>query len=294
MTASRTLLESITASVIRFAVKPYLTGTKPVAQQRKHLDLLRFFPLPHAVEKEPTNIGGVPALKLTPASSQGTMLYLHGGAYSIGSPESHQDMVARLAKATRCTVWLIDYCLAPEHTFPAAQDDALAAYKAILELGKAPVVAGDSAGGGLTLSLALRLKAEGMDQPPALVTFSPWVDLTCSGSTLTSNAERDPMLNPDWLTVSAGRYAGETALDDPGVSPLYGDLSGLAPVLIQVGSEEILLDDAVRIEEALTAAGVSTTMTKYDGLWHVFQIHAGLLKRSQNAMAEVASFIRNL
>ncbi|MAR02157.1 MAG: hypothetical protein CMI00_16670 [Oceanospirillaceae bacterium] len=286
------LMESITARVIRLLVKPYLTGKVAVSKQRRHLNLLRFFPGPLGVQQEEVIIGGVPALKLTPAQSQGTMLYLHGGAYCAGSPASHKDMVARLARETRSTVWLIDYRLAPEHPYPAAQDDALAAYRALLSKGESPVVAGDSAGGGLSVSLALRLRDERLPQPPALILFSPWVDLTCSGSTLSSHAGRDPMLNPDWLTTAAGFYAAEAELTTPGISPLFGDFSEFPPVLIQVGSEEILLDDALRLHSRMKEAGVKARLSQFEGLWHVFQIHANLLSRSRRALEEVAGFIR--
>lgn len=292
MNPSRSLLESITATVIRTIVKPYLTGSVQVEKQRKHLDLLKLSPMPLGVSKTMTTLGGVETMKLSPKHAQGHLLYLHGGAYCIGGPNSHKDMVARLAKFTGRTVWLIDYRLAPEHPFPAARDDALAAYQALLDdTGEAPVVAGDSAGGGLTLSLALTLRDQGITLPPSLVLFSPWVDLTCSGGTLTSNQAVDPMLNPDWLTASSKLYAGATAVTDPGVSPLYGDFSGLPKVLIQVGSDEILLDDSLRLEAQMKAAGADVTLHQYQGLWHVFQIHASLLSRSRQAMEQVAAFI---
>lgn len=220
------------------------------------------------------------------------VLYLHGGGYVLGSLDTHAELMARVAAACRAPVLGVDYRLAPEHPYPAAVDDALQSYERLLEAGIQPnsiVVAGDSAGGGLALALLLRLKAEDKPLPAGAVLFSPWSDLTGSGESVKTRIDADPMISPALLNPMAELYLNGHDANDPQVSPLFGDLSGLPPLLIQVGDDEILLDDSTRLDAAAKAAGVSTTLEIFDGAFHVFQ-NQPHLPESAEALASMGTF----
>lgn len=220
------------------------------------------------------------------------LLYLHGGGYVLGSLDTHAELMGRLAKACRAPVLGVDYRLAPEHPYPAAVEDAVASYDRLLANGiKADqiVVAGDSAGGGLTLACLLALKAQGKPQPAGAVLLSPWTDLTGSGESSRTRAALDPMISPEILLPMARRYYGDTDPTDPGVSPLFGDLTGLAPLLIQVGDHEVLLDDSTRLAQRAKAQGVAAELEIYEEAFHVFQNVPGL-PESGDALASIGRF----
>ena len=220
-----------------------------------------------------------------------TVLYLHGGGYVSGGPVTHRALTSHLAKLADASVAVADYRLAPEHPFPAALDDAHRAYLALLEKGHAPerlAVAGDSAGGGLTLALLQRLRDEGQPLPACALMFSPWVDLTLAETPLTVPGEA--MLNRQWLAFAAEAYAGDQR-DSAGASPLLGNLDGLPPLLIQTGSDEILANDSERLAEALDRADCDARYQSYPGRWHVFQLHAGMLHDADLALAECRDFL---
>src|SRR5438552_1164232 len=228
--------------------------TRPaMAEQRAQFETMaEVFTLPADASVEAVDAGGVPAEQVTVAGADGTrtILYLHGGGYCIGSPRTHREFAARLARAADATVVLIDYRLAPEHPFPAAAEDATAAYRWLLGRGQAParlVVAGDSAGGGLTVATLVSLRDQGVVLPAAAVCLSPWVDLEASGESMTTKAGADPLIDREGLDQMAAHYLGGADARTPLASPLYADLAGLPPVLIQVGTAEVLLDDAVRL-----------------------------------------------
>jgi acetyl esterase/lipase len=242
-------------------------------------------------------MGSVPARRLTPRGAQAgrAILYLHGGAYVIGGPSSHGKLAAQIGHAAQAEVFFPEYRLAPEHPFPAALEDALAAYRWLLQQNQPPqriVIAGDSAGGGLALAVAMAIRDAKLPQPAALVLISPWVDLTLSGESHHSKRDRDPMLRASWLAACAMHYAGPKALDDPELSPVFGDLYGLPPLLIQVGTEEILLSDSERLAKRAQKAGSPARLSRYDGLWHDFQVHAGALPESDRALSEIGAFIQ--
>jgi acetyl esterase/lipase len=200
------------------------------------------------------DLGGVPGewLEMPGAVAGRVFLLLHGGGYSSGSPRTHRPLAALIGEATRTRVIMPDYRLAPEHPFPAGLEDALTSYRWLLAQGLAPeniVVGGDSAGGGLTLSLLLRLRAAGVAQPRAAVLLSPWTDLTMSSPSYDTQRERDPGMTREALQRSAAWYAGATDRADPIASPLFADLHGLPPLLVQVGGAEIMLDDARLVAE---------------------------------------------
>ncbi len=268
----------------------------PIAGQRWIIRALTAATLtPHGVRRVDGTLGGLACEWQRPAQdSDKVMLYLHGGAYLIGSPATHRAITGHLAKRCKLAVCALDYRLAPEHPFPAALDDGVAAYQALLNQGyrgEQIVLAGDSAGGNLALGLALRLKQASLPMPSALVCFSPLTD--ASLGQLHKPAAGDPLLSVAWIE-QAGALFCPPAVDrrDPFLSPVYADLSGLPPLLIQVGEDEVLLNDSLRLAERATAAGVAVQLQRYSGCWHVFQAHAGLLHVADLALARVASFLQ--
>jgi epsilon-lactone hydrolase len=281
---------------IRLALRPFLAPWIPLAVQRAWgtIAALSTRGAP-GVTSRALDMGGVPALRLTPAAtaSSAALLYLHGGAYVIGGPGSHRKLAGQLAHATRRETFFVDYRLAPEHPFPAALDDAVAAFRWLLTQGYAAdriVIAGDSAGGGLALAAAMALRDRKLPLPASLVLISPWTDLTLSGESHASRADADPMLRASWLADSARRYANGRPLTDPLLSPLFGELAGLPAMLIQVGSEEILLSDAERLAERARAGGIAVQFERFDGLWHDFQVHARALPEADRALAGIGAF----
>lgn len=287
------IMQAVMRRLVTLTVKSHLNPRVSVATQRKRLNLLRYTPMPGGIRETHTTLAGIDTRRLTPTPSHGAILYLHGGAYCTGSPDSHREMVARIARSSEREAFILDYRLAPESPYPAALDDALAAYEALLAEHQDIVIMGDSAGGGLSMALTEALANTEYAQPSALVLLSPWCDLTCEGPTITGNKKIDPMLHPDWLTSSAAMYAAETSLTDKGISPLYGDMSGYPRTLIQVGSDEVLLSDATRAEEAMKKAGVDVELQVYDGMWHVFQFHAAILKSSKKAVYKIGNFLKD-
>jgi acetyl esterase/lipase len=222
----------------------------------------------------------------TPRHGNKVIVYLHGGGYVLGSAQTDLGLPLRIGPAAGVPVLSVDYRLAPEHPYPAALDDALNAYRWVLAhgyRGRDIAVMGDSAGGGLTLALALAVRNAKLPQPAALLALSPVTDLTMSGDTRASLAGVDPVLTGD----SAERfaiYAGEHDPRDPLISPVYGDLKGLPPLLIQVGTREILLSDAVRFARNAREAGVDVTLDVWEGMWHVFQVNPGVPEARQAAL----------
>jgi epsilon-lactone hydrolase len=239
--------------------------------------------------------GGIPGeFVTTPASrSDRYVLFLHGGGYVTGSPALYRNFTWRLATAVRARVLAIDYRLAPEHPFPAALDDALAASR-WLHAGMADpqrtAVIGDSAGGGLALALLLRLRDDGLERPAAAVVLSPWTDLALTGSSFSSNAKSDPMLKPEDAQLFAACYLAGADPHDPYASPLYGDLTGLPPMLIQVGSDEILYDDAVRMAENLRKAGCCVQLEVWARMPHVWHLFAPVMPEAVEAIAQIGAF----
>jgi acetyl esterase/lipase len=255
-------------------------------------------PPPEGVTVVPGTLGGRPAEWLTPVgpSPVGTVLYLHGGGYCIGSLDTHRDLGARLAVAAGATVVTLDYRLAPEHPFPAAVDDACAAYAELSAEGSGAgplAVAGDSAGGGLTMATLLALRASGSPLPAAAACLSPWVDLTQQAPSFDSMAGLDPMVTKVGLDVMADAYLAGADPADPLASPLFApDLAGLPPILIEVGEHEVLLDDAVRLADRIGADGGTVSLTVWPRLIHVFQAFPGsLIPEADQSIAAVGSFL---
>ncbi|MGE3590055.1 MAG: alpha/beta hydrolase [Ilumatobacteraceae bacterium] len=222
------------------------------------------------------------------------VVYLHGGGYCIGSLTSHRAMLTHLAAATEGRVLAVDYRLAPEHPFPAALDDAIAAYR-FVAAGHDPrsiVLAGDSAGGGLTVATLMALRDAGDRLPAGGICLSPWTDLSQSGATIHSNATIDPMVRADDLDRWADAYAGTTDPRRPELSPLFGDLTGLPPLHIEVGTAEVLLDDSRRLAARVRASGGEVTYLEGEDLVHVWHFFAGLVPEADEAIRRVAAFVR--
>jgi acetyl esterase/lipase len=255
-------------------------------------------PPPDGVNVRPGRLGGCPAEWLTPegAVPGAVVLYLHGGGYCTGSLDSHRGLAGRIALASGCAVATLEYRLAPEHRFPAAVDDATAAYGELLASGIRPeriAVAGDSAGGGLTVATLLALRAGGSPLPGAAVCLSPWVDLTQSSPSYTELADVDPMVSKSGLDEMAGAYLGGTDPRQPLASPLFAeDLGGLPPVHIEVGAREVLLDDATRLAGRIRDAGGRADLTVWPELIHVFQAFPGpLVPEADESIAAVGTFL---
>lgn len=279
------------------AANPVGSGT--IAEMRANMEAQQGgLALPADVVVNDLTVAGCPARRIrTPGvrEDRGT-LYLHGGGYVMGSVNTHQELMARIARGTNAQVLGLDYRLAPEHPYPAAVEDAVGAYLWILEQGIAPgkvVIAGDSAGGGLTVATLLALKARGAPLPAGAVLFSAWTDLTASGASVQTRAEADPMIGGNVLAPMAAHYAAATTVNAAGVSPLFGDLAGLPPLLIQVGDAEVLLDDSTRLHARARAAGVDTTLRVFDEAFHVFQAIPALPEAAE-AICDMAAFFERV
>jgi monoterpene epsilon-lactone hydrolase len=228
------------------------------------------------------------------ADEQHVILYFHGGGYVSGSVAIHKLLCTSLAQATDVRILLPEYRLAPENPFPAALEDALSAYGWLLAQGFKPadtIIAGDSAGGGLALATTLALRDASEALPVAVVCLSPWADLTLAGESYQSKAKTDPILTARKLHHWALSYTDEENLSNPLVSPVYADFHDLPPLLIQVGSEEILLDDAIAVAEKAKAAGLDVTLKIWPGMWHVWHATGTWLPESREALEEIGKFV---
>jgi epsilon-lactone hydrolase len=223
------------------------------------------------------------------------ILYLHGGAYIAMSPKTHRAITSRLATGSDASLFALDYRLAPEHPFPAALEDALATYRALIAAGTPAsriIVAGDSAGGGLALALLLAVRDAKDQLPAAAVLFSPWTDLAATGNSIIANDAADALFFGAWVARTARHYLGDTPATDPLVSPVYADLTGLPPLLIQVSDSEVLLDDSRRVAENARQAGVEATLQIWPALPHDWQMFAPILPEARAALRDAAAFIR--
>ena len=269
-----------------------------IEEQRATMDALtsQFQPA-EDVRCERVDAGGVPGEWITTpeAAHERVVYYLHGGGYVIGSINTHREMISRLSRAAGARVLAIDYRLAPENPFPAAVEDSTAAYRWLLSTGVDPdrlVIAGDSAGGGLTVATLVALRDAGEPLPAAAVCLSPWVDLEQVGESMTTKAEADPMIQREAGLQWANAYLGDAHPRTPLAAPLYADLRGLPPLLIQVGTEEALLDDSTRLAERAKAAGVDVALEVWDDMIHVWQFFAAMLPEGQQAIDRIGEFIR--
>jgi acetyl esterase/lipase len=276
---------------------PMTQGDDPIALREGMAAATAAAPPPENATVERIEVGGVPA-EWTDANGverDAAFVYLHGGGYIMGNLDSHRNLVANLSRAAGIRALSVDYSLAPENRFPRAVEDAVAAVQYVHAQGIAPgrvVVAGDSAGGGLTAATLIALRDRGIPLPAAGVLISPWLDLTQSGSTMDSLADADPMVSRQLLDLCTRCYVGDGDPRAPLASPLFADLSGLPPLLIHVGTAETLLDDARRFDAAARKAGVDATLEEWDEMIHVWHTFAGLLPEAQQAIDRIGAFVK--
>jgi monoterpene epsilon-lactone hydrolase len=266
-------------------------------QRQAHDALAAQFPLADDVRYEPVDAGGVPAEWIgAPSADSGRVIYdLPGGGYAIGSINTHREMISRISRASGARALAIDYRLAPEHPFPAAVEDSTAAYRWLLSTGADPartVIAGDSAGGGLTVATLVALRDAGDPLPSAAVCLSPWIDMEALGKSMTTKAEADPTVERQALLQMAKAYLGDADPRTPLAAPLHADLTGLPPLLIHVGTAETLLDDSTRLAERAKSAGVDVTLEPWDDMIHVWQYFSAMLPEGQQAVDRIGEFIR--
>jgi acetyl esterase/lipase len=270
-----------------------------LAEQRVIFEQLQTAqPLADDVETFPAVVAGVPVvqIKVSARETEGVVVYFHGGAYTMGSAKAGAGLASELARSARSRAVCVDYRLAPEHPYPAALEDALAVYQELLDSGipaSDVALAGESAGGGLAVALLAALAARGLPQPSCAVVFSPWVDLTLSGSSLLMKAAVDPTLTAAGLQRRAADYVGDADPADCLISPVFADLRGLARMLIQAGSHEILLDDAVRLAARAAQNDVAVALEITPGVPHVFQAFAAMLDDADAALTRAGSFTWN-
>ena len=298
----QTILKALARLTLRVLYKPFHGPPIPLAFSRRWQGMVAGAARPPAgVERREIDLGGIPALHLrdgapaAPAAERAAILLCHGGNFVSGGFRTHGAFAAWVARLTGADVYLPAYRVAPEHPHPAATDDLFAAYRGVLDLGHSPTrsaVLGDSAGGALAVAFVRTLPEMNVPSPAALVLLSPFLDLTLSSVSVGANARRDPMLRRSWLELGAGAYASGLTRSDPRISPLYADLRTLPPTLIQVGTDEVLLDDATRFADRGYAAGVDVELQTFDGWWHDFQVFAGSLKGARESLEDVAAFLR--
>ena len=261
-----------------------------VSEQRRLLrDLLSAQPLPPGITVTAAALGGVPTADVTVdgIEPRHVVLYFHGGVYVMGDAALAADLASQVARRSRARAVSVDYRLAPEHPYPAAVDDALAAYEALLEDGTAPsdiAFAGESAGGGLAIATLVNARDHGLPRPAAAYVMSPYADLTLAGTTMQTKRDADPLLSPEALRARVGDY---TSGQDPAlglISPIFADLSGLPPLIIQAGTHEVLLDDAIRLARQAATADVEVTLDITPGVPHVFQAYHPILDEAAAAL----------
>jgi acetyl esterase/lipase len=271
-------------------------GAVTLEQQREFFDSdMAAVPLPPGCDSEALTLGAVPAERIVhPGATAGrVLLYLHGGGYVFGSLRSHRHLVARLAVAAGAEAFHLDYRLAPEHPYPAALDDALDAYRALLARGVDParlVVGGESAGGGLATALLLKLRQAGLPQPAGLYLISPWLDMTTAGASYAKVGTRDPMIAADRIALVAQAYLG-AAGDDAFTSPVRADPAGLPPMLIQVGSEEVLLSDSTSFAANAALAGIEVRLHVWAEMPHAFPLFHTALRAGLRAIEEAGAWM---
>ncbi len=254
-------------------------------------------PVPDDVVTTPGELGSVPVISIDipGTTTDGVILYFHGGFFAIGSAATSVGLASDLARTARMQVATVDYRLAPEHPYPAAPQDAMTAYRALLDSGTdvtRVALAGESAGANLAVVTLAAVQRAGLPQPASAVLMSPLADLTAAGQSITANADVDPVITADAVRVRSRDYLGAADPRDPAVSPVYGSLAGLPPLLIQAGSHEILLDDAIRLAARAAYDDVAVTLDVVPGVPHAFQAFAAILDEGQAALTRAGAFLR--
>ncbi len=286
----------LTRALLRLRMR-FRKPDAPMSERRARLDRMGgAIAAADGVRIVPDEVDGRYAEWLIPegAAEDETVLYLHGGAYTAGSCASHRNAVSHIARAAGIRLLMPEYRLAPEHPFPAALEDGLAAYRWLLQRGADPrkvILAGDSAGGGLALALMVAARDEGTPLPGAAALISAWTDLAATGGSLKSRNDKDPWFDADEIAPMARNYHQDTAPRHPLVSPLYASLEGLPPLMLQVGDHEVLLNDSTRLAEKAREAGVDVTLRVWQGMWHVWHFFVGRMPEAKQAVLEMAAFM---
>lgn len=242
---------------------------------------------------ETNDLGGVAAVAITApgASRDRVILHFHGGGWVSGSPNSHAGMLGELSRAAESQVIVIDHSLAPEHPFPASYDESIRSYEAVRMLGKPFAVTGDSSGGGMALNVLAYASSQGHQDARAALLISPWADLTLSLPSISQLADRDPMVDVDALRDAVRAYAGNHDLKNPHISPLFADMHNFPPLLIHVGSDEILLDDSLEIDRKVRAAGGRSYLEVWPEMLHVWHIQTGVLPQAHDGLKRAGEFL---
>lgn len=293
----------ITNLILRLVEKPYLARETDYLSARMAMDikLQRLFALPAATHQQPDRLSHdgrhVPVLWVSVgrARRRAILLYFHGGAYVLGSPRSHRHVAAQVSALTGMRAVVPDYLLAPENPFPAAVEDAVICYRALLDAGYDPAsiaLCGDSAGGGLALALLHEIGVHGLAPPSCLVAFSPWTDLTLAGASMRENVASDVLLPVERVTEIRDTYLAGADPHDPRASPLFGRFGHAGPVLIQASRTELLRDDARRMKHRLEAQGCAATLDLWSDVPHAFQVFLGHIPEADEAIARAAQFLR--
>ncbi len=292
---------SLRSELLRLGLRAFKGGDPDpdIAELRRQLIWVEKFTPgpPKGFTQAAIEIAGLPAVRVSSADARPGfhVLHLHGGAYVYGTPQLYRDFLWRLATATQATVTCTDYRLAPEHPFPAAIDDAVAAYRSLLDAGADPrriAITGDSAGGGLLFGMLMKLRDDDIPMPAAAAGLSPWTDLGLSGDSFLGNAKAEPMLSIDQARAFARHYLGSTDPRHPYASPIHGDGRGLPPSLIQVGSDEILRDDAERMARTLRNGGGTVELEVWHRMPHVWHLFARIVPEGKRAIARIGEFVR--
>lgn len=290
--------EALTIVVEMLRSLPLTQGNDIGAMRATMAALTTAQPLSEDIVYEPALLGAVPVewANVRNESTARVILYFHGGGYCLGSIATHRALVGNLARAASARVASVEYRLAPEHPFPAAIDDAVSAYRALVATGMSPAriaLGGDSAGGGLTAATLLGLRDRGDPLPACAVCISPWLDLSCSGPSMRTHVAKDPIVTPVQLQKLAEAYLGGASSREPLASPLFAELGGLPPMLVHVGTAETLLDDSIRFAERARAAGVDVALEVWDEMVHVWHAFAPLLPEADRAIAAIGEYVRS-
>jgi len=296
-------MASIRAKIVRSITSWYMQRINVVdvdlpEVRRRWNQIAKLMITAFRVRVEPDEINGLYAEWFTPKDHMDgkLLLYLHGGGYVVGGCDMHRQMVSHIARAGRIRALLPEYRLAPENKFPAAIDDAVAVYRALIAMGVKPediIFAGDSAGGGLTVATLLALRDAGDSLPAAAILLSPFLDVTGSGDSMRTRADQDPWFHPEDLPVIADYYCEPHQRRFPLVSPVFADVEGLSPMYIQVGDDEILLSDSERIADECVAAGIEVELEVWPEMWHVFQVFAGKMPEARKAINKIGAYIQS-
>ena len=294
-------MRSIRANIIRFVSKQMFKRISPDsdvnAVRETFVKASSGRRIASGVATRDAKIADVDCLWLIPEGCEDApiLYYLHGGAHILGSPTTPRQLVSYIARSAKMRALLPDYSLGPEKPFPAGLEDCLAVYREMLLSGQDAsriTIGGDSAGGGMTMAVLLSLRDAGHQLPDSAVLLSPWLDLTGSGESAKTRAGIDPWFRPDEMVHAARMYRPEGDLEDPLVSPVFGDMTGLPPIYVQVGDEEILLSDSTRLRDKVEAAGGELTLDIWPEMWHVFQFFVRQMPESIRAVRDIAIFLK--